>query len=160
MLMLSHLSQIVSLMSLLSPIPPIPPIPPISPLLPIPPIGPSAVPLPHATPLIRRAHPHRRNRPIRPSNLGWWASLIAAALPHVPLGLTPAPDTTTAPLKGRLVSGAAGSVAGDVAGVPRSAPTPYSGPPVPLRVIPLARHGILTALPTRQPYQLTPRDLC
>ncbi len=51
----------------------------------------------------------------------------AAALPRVPLGLTPAPDTTTAPLRGRLVSGAAGSVAGGGAGLPSSAlPTPNS----------------------------------
>jgi hypothetical protein len=46
------------------------------------------------------------------------AALPPAALPRVPLGLTPAPDTTTAPLRGRLVSGAAGSVAGGGAGLP------------------------------------------
>ncbi|MEJ2151044.1 MAG: hypothetical protein P8Z40_16440, partial [Chloroflexota bacterium] len=56
---------------------------------------------------------HRRSHSLGPlalfasPNPGWCASP-----PPVPLGLTTAPDTTTAPLRGRLVSGAAGSVAG------------------------------------------------
>ncbi|MEJ2150590.1 MAG: hypothetical protein P8Z40_14075, partial [Chloroflexota bacterium] len=50
------------------------------------------------------------------------ASLDLHSPPPVPLGLTPAPDTTTAPLRGRLVSGAAGSVAGGDTGTPLTHP--------------------------------------
>jgi hypothetical protein len=54
---------------------------------------------------------------------------LCASPPPVPLGLTPAPDTRTAPLKGRLVSGAAGAVAGGVAGVSPPPPPPETASP-------------------------------
>jgi hypothetical protein len=82
------------------------------------------------TPLPRGGSPPTHIIPARLSPKPWWVCVpTAAALPRVPLGLTPAPDTTTAPLRGRLVSGAAGSVAGGVAGVSPPPPPPRNGLP-------------------------------
>ena len=118
---LSYLSRIMSLLSqrpqrsLLSPIPPIgspnPPIPCAAPhaIHPARPVADESC-LPSAARTARPAqfsplpHANRLGCPPNPAQ--------SASPPHVPLGLTPAPDTTTAPLRGRLVSGAAGSVAG------------------------------------------------
>ena len=86
-------------------------------------------PIPRVTPWVRPARPRPHDSAPLPVRLSPTSPSIhiptAAALPRVPLGLTPAPDTTTAPLRGRLVSGAAGSVAGGGAGLPLSrAPHP------------------------------------
>jgi hypothetical protein len=137
---LSYLSRIMSLLSqrpqrsLLSPIPPTgapnPPIPCAAPhaIHPARPVADESC-LPSAARTARPAqfsplpHANRLGCPPNPAQ--------SASPPHVPLGLTPAPDTTTAPLRGRLVSGAAGSVAGGVAGASRSIlghPPNASGP--------------------------------
>jgi hypothetical protein len=55
-------------------------------------------------------------------------SARSASPPPVPLGLTTAPDTTTAPLRGRLVSGAAGSVVGGDATIQKQRAGCYPDP--------------------------------
>ena len=137
-ILLSHLSRIMSLLSqrpqrsLLSPIPPTgapnPPIPCAAPhaIHPARPVADESC-LPSAARTARPAqfsplhHANRLGCPPNPAQ--------SASPPHVPLGLTPAPDTTTAPLRGRLVSGAAGSVAGGGARVPRQRAILHPPPP-------------------------------